>query len=1551
MENISKKWRKYASVAMMTGLIISNGAMTASATTGKSNTVTAKDAQAVNVLSNEKAQLVKNLKTKQKVDFNGEKALAPNQEVRIIVEVDGKSGVEFATAKGLQYKDLSSAEKTKIEAQLKKSHNSIKQTISSQGVKLNSQFEYTTTFNGFSGIVKYSEVEKIKNLPGVNNVYLANEYEKPEIQPEMTTSHDFVQSRQVWADSKFKGEGMVVAVIDTGIDPTHRDFNITDESKVDLTKDNVASTIAANGLKGAYHTAKVPYAYNYYDKNDIVGDISPGASMHGMHVAGTVGANGDEANGGLKGVAPESQILGMKVFSNDVNFPSTFSDIYLAAIDDAVKLGADVLNMSLGSTSSFYDEDSAEDKAISNAVANGIVASVSAGNSGTIGYGFDAPHYDNPDYGLVGSPGLNKDTIQVAATGNLVHEFTHEVNFGDFKVEGFGVDDWTKLGSVGVVSLKDLSGNPKALGHADDYKGIDVEGKVVLVERGAYSFYDKTMNAAAAGAVGIIVYNSTSTVFYKNQGGWDIPFMKTSRADGLELEEALKTAREMTGNVNQTAAEEGPEVGRATDFTSWGVTPDLEFKPELSAPGGNIYSTLEGNKYGVMSGTSMAAPHVSGGAALVQQYLKSDAKYASYSIENRTRLAKKLMLNTADITFGKDGDTISPRRQGAGMMQLHAAVSTPVVVVEKSTNEAKVNVKDFTTDSFTFTLTAENLTDKAASYSVDTSVLVDMFKEADAVKYNQLKSGKLEGAKVTAPAKVTVPANGKADVTITIDVSKGQVPGEDATGNKILKALEKDVFIEGFVKLVAEDAKNPDLVVPYISFYGEWDRPEVLDAFGPAESDEKKFYDKIFNAYQITSDADDGNYLLNLVEVDGQMVYPVSPNGDGVYDGINGITTFLRNAKVFETNILDAEGTELRTVNIEHDVRKNYYNGGRGSFASYKMDRLWDGKVNGKTVKDGLYQYEHAAKVDYENAEWQSKKLPVYVDTVAPTGSVTLNDDKNTLEVNFTDVGVGADFYTATLDGKHLGKQFKASETSVDLSQFGLDSSKINLVEVHVYDHAFNGNVLKTNIGDTTKPVIYVDDFGPEALGLYNTATVPVKGYVVEENLHKLTVNGQEVTTTYMSGKGHEFNTTISLPGSGKHDVKFEATDNNGNTVSIVRPVFVDTINPTIGTTAPKVVNYDQKTATFDITVKDNFNMIKLTVNDDVLYSQDVYDEVKMTTPISKVVKATVNLEPGVNKFNVIVEDGAGNKVTKELTIERADSELRATRIAGVDRYATAVDLSQEGWTSSDVVVLARGDNYADALAGVPLAKKYDAPMLLTRTKSLPDGTYDEIKRLNAKTVYVLGGVGAVSDTVVKQLRADGLEVVRLSGADRYETAAKIAEKFGKSASAIVVSGQNYPDALSVASYAGAKGMPILLSRASEVPNATKAALVKMEADRTLVIGGTGAISEKAAMQLPKPFRIKGADRYETSLEVAKYFGSTSDTVYVATGTSFPDALAGGALASKKNTGVYLVGKSVPTKLGEHLKGNGVEFAKVIGGPNTVSDKVVNELDAFLKNN
>ena len=1206
----SKAWKKYLSTFLATGLVLSNASFISAQTTSKaSSTNLEKDAKVLNVLSNEKAKLVKQLAEKKFEKKDLKANLKENDQVRVIVEVEGSSAVEVATGKGLLYKELSSTEKTTINSTLKKTHKSLKNTISSQGIDFDAQFDYTTTFNGFSGQVRFADVKKIESLPNVKKVYLANEYERPQVTPDMTTSHDFIQSYQTWADAKFKGEGMIVAVIDSGIDPGHKDFVLSDAKTGELT----SAEVAASGLTGKYYTPKVPFAYNYYDQNDTIKDLGPDASMHGMHVAGTVGANGDTTNGGIKGVAPESQLLGMKVFSNDPNFPSTFSDIYLAAIDDAVKLGADVLNMSLGSTASFYEEDSAEDLAISKAVENGIVASVSAGNSGTIGYGYDNPYYQNPDYGLVGSPGLNKDTVQVAATGNLIYEFTHTLSGEGSSITGYGVDDWSKLGEVEVVSLKQLTGNPAALGAKSDYEGIDVKGKVVLVERGSLTFVDKTINAAAAGAKGIIVYNSSSPVFYKDQGGWDIPFMKSTRAEGLALEEALKVDGSLTLGVKQDGKIENPEVGRSTDFTSWGVTPDLEFKPELSAPGGNIYSTVNDNKYTVMSGTSMAAPHVAGGAALIQQYLKGDARFDAYTADQRTRLAKKLLMNTADITLGLDGSEISPRRQGAGMMQLYAAVNTPVVVTDKTTGEAKVNVKDFQSKTFSMTVTAENLTDKAVEYDVDTSVLADRFAEDGEIVYNQLQSGKLKDVKVSAPKTVKVPANGKVDVKVTIDLTDAKVPGLNNDGEDIFKAIEQDVFVEGFLKLNSKDVTNPDLVVPYIGFYGEWDRPAIVDDF---EGDDK-FYQYLFDLNKFSNMlTDKGNNFQNSVEVDGEQVYVISPNNDGLLEDILALPSLLRNAKEFETNVLDSTGSkQLRSVNKEQDVRKNFYNSGTGSWYSYDESRIWDGKVKNAKVEDGLYQYELKAKVDYEDAHWQSTKLPVYVDTVAPTAKVSFNAETNVADFKFMDEGVGTKFYALYINGKDVtGKTYlAASKTQVNLGDYGFAAEDVTSIEVLPIDHGYNVGYAGNVIGDESFPVILLGDSTPTPFGLYNTKNVRVSGTVEEEALDKLTVDGKDVAFTFDAVKKvYKFDTTATFTTEGFKNIKIKAVDVNGNEFEIARPVYIDLTVPTVGHDAPTVVNNDVSKLDFNLFVKDNFKAVKVTVDGDVVFNSGFIDEVKI---------------------------------------------------------------------------------------------------------------------------------------------------------------------------------------------------------------------------------------------------------------------------------------------------------------------------------------------------
>ncbi len=162
-------------------------------------------------------------------------------------------------------------------------------------------------------------------------------------------------------------------------------------------------------------------------------------------------------------------------------------------------------------------------------------------------------------------------------------------------------------------------------------------------------------------------------------------------------------------------------------------------------------------------------------------------------------------------------------------------------------------------------------------------------------------------------------------------------------------------------------------------------------------------------------------------------------------------------------------------------------------------------------------------------------------------------------------------------------------------------------------------------------------------------------------------------------------------------------------------------------------------------------------------------------------------------------------------SLEVMAGEPTVKRICGSNRYGTAVAVSKEGWVSSDTVVLARGDDYADALAGVPLAYALDAPMLLTHNDRLTESTKAEILRLRATKAYILGGTSAVSLTVENALKAMGLNVVRIAGANRYGTAAEVARelaKFNQPAKAILAYGLDFPDALVAASYAAVNGLP-----------------------------------------------------------------------------------------------------------------------------------------------
>lgn len=279
-------------------------------------------------------------------------------------------------------------------------------------------------------------------------------------------------------------------------------------------------------------------------------------------------------------------------------------------------------------------------------------------------------------------------------------------------------------------------------------------------------------------------------------------------------------------------------------------------------------------------------------------------------------------------------------------------------------------------------------------------------------------------------------------------------------------------------------------------------------------------------------------------------------------------------------------------------------------------------------------------------------------------------------------------------------------------------------------------------------------------------------------------------------------------------------------------------------------------------------------------------------------------------------------------------------RVSGVNRYSTATEISQEGWQTAETVVIARGDDFPDALAGASLAYKLDAPILLTGKDSLPQETIAELIRLKAKKVVILGGTGAVSAKVENALKGMNLGIERIAGKNRFETAKLIAAKLGGNPdTAIVAYGQDFPDALAVASYAATNGYPILLVNKNSTPAETKAMLTGIK--KTIVVGGEGVISADVFKELPNAERIGGKNRFETAANLINTLGLATDKVFVANGRGFADALTGSVLAAKQNAPLLLVEKDkIPAETLKVLVNNGVKDVMILGGKSAVTEDI-----------
>ncbi|MCU6712849.1 S8 family serine peptidase [Paenibacillus sp. J5C_2022] len=907
----------------------------------------------------------------------------PNDKVQVIVEMTGQSISEKLVDRQVDFKDANAAQVKTYESEIHTSQQQVLDTIDSMNVWLMKGYQFKNMLNAFSGEVLYRDIHKIKKIPGVKDVHIAQIYDQKQVEsePDYFYGAPNIGIEQSW-DTGLQGEDITIAIIDTGVNYYHPAFGGNGRETLALGGKQDLSLVTGNGQG---YNERIIGGYNWADGNNDIVDRT--GFQHGVHVAGI--AAGYDASGTIsgmpfKGVAPKAKILAEKVVSNNGSRRFTYSVEYIAAIEHAVANGADVINMSFGMEAEAFVSDDPANQAIENAVKSGVVVVISAGNSS---YATEYAYYPLAgmrDYATVGSPSISPSAISVAASANRFGYYdSFELNV-PIESETEEVSD---LQQVAMLPY-DLLPSPDSLegefeivdagfGRVSDFATIDVSGKIALMERGEGSFADKTANAASNGAVAAIIYNDhregyvEMEEFSNNEG---IPAVFIRGDHGRTMKEALDANMPLTLHFADDLVLADLEMEWMTDFSSWGPEPHLNFKPNFTAPGEDVYSSVENDDYREKSGTSMAAPVVAGASALVIE------SFRNRSIDYIPQDVTTVLSNTADILINPETDTpYSVRQQGAGRIQVDKAVASTVWATGLN-GEPGVALKAFDQSTITFSLQVKNVGNEERTYRLEGDSYIDatFVDTDDGLEYNELTLEELAGAEVSFDQEtLTVPAHTTSLIDVTL-----QLPDD----------LDVNQFVDGWIYLTPTDElDDTTIIVPYFGFYGDWNQPEVIDKHWSE-------YESYFWETGLFEDIPQ-NYPLGMsMGYDYWEEYAsFSPNGDGNLDVIVPKISLLRSAERLEVNLLDSQYNRLQTFMVGNHQRKATSPG-----TTIRKLKEWNGTLNGEVVADGQYYIQVMAKAyGVGDDDIQEYVYPVKVDTEQPiiSGQLIEEDGITNLQI------------------------------------------------------------------------------------------------------------------------------------------------------------------------------------------------------------------------------------------------------------------------------------------------------------------------------------------------------------------------------------------------------------------------------------------------------------------------------------------------------------------------------------------------------------------------
>lgn len=790
--------------------------------------------------------------------------------VRVSIILEDASTLEAysdAAAEGTLAEDAAAVS---YRAALQRKQDSVVRKISSTILgreDLDVVWNLTLVANMISANVEYGKIEQIKQLPGVADVVLEQQYEpaasENTVQPNMEISTGMTGTTTAWSTG-YTGAGMRIAIIDTGLDTSHQSFDngayeYALEQNAARAKESVEAYKASLDLLDAdeineklsllhikegvsaadlYRTEKVAYGYCYIDKDLDVTHETDTEGEHGSHVAGIAAANRylPDGNGGyvsaldsvhMHGAAPDAQVLVMKVFGDE---GGAYDSDYTAAIEDAIVLGADTINLSLGSASPGPSKARTEayQKIFDDLENASSVVTVSSGNAGYWAKNADPIGYlysDGVSMQTDGQPGSYANSLTVASVDNdgFIGNYLliGQDPIAPSETTGFtnkpistivGEHEFVFFSEDATKYAVDAAGNNLLLAYADA-----VKDKIVFVSRGQSSFYQKHDAAAAAGALACVVYNNQSGSINMDLSSSTatIPCVSITQDDG----ELVRTQAEpvyaedgttvlyYTGKIEVRGKEPvrfNRDYKTISEFSSWGVPGDLTLKPELAAPGGNIYSLnglhnstsgMQGGHqdYELMSGTSMAAPQIAGIGALVKQYIES--KGLSRSDLTDRALAQSIMMSTAEPVVNNENDAYYPViQQGAGMVNAAAATSADSYIkmqadATASWADGKVKAElgddPARTGSYDFSFTVNNLDGRTHAYALSAELFTQALLDYEGQSYMDTLTTPLSAA-------VTWTVNGRATDSLSRDYdynNDGRVDLED--GQLLLDVASK----------------------------------------------------------------------------------------------------------------------------------------------------------------------------------------------------------------------------------------------------------------------------------------------------------------------------------------------------------------------------------------------------------------------------------------------------------------------------------------------------------------------------------------------------------------------------------------------------------------------------------------------------------------------------------------------------------------------------------------------------------------------------------------